>query len=83
MFFLVLNSISAVPSYSPSSDSVGRMCRSTSPSCVVGVAARRAAAEHLAFGEQLLVDLEAGDEADLRVEFGRLDIQRTILRGGY
>ena len=34
MFFWVLNSISAVPSYSPSSDSVGRMWRSTSPSCV-------------------------------------------------
>ncbi len=32
--FFVLNSISAVPSYSPSSDSVGRMWRSTSPSCV-------------------------------------------------
>ena len=31
--FFVLNSISAVPSYSPSSESVGRMWRSTSPSC--------------------------------------------------
>ncbi len=34
MFFLVLNSISAVPSYSPSSERVGRMCRRTVPSCV-------------------------------------------------
>ena len=67
MFFLVLNSISAVPSYSPSSESVGRMWRSTSPSWVVGVAARRAAAEHLVLGEELLVDLEPADEPDLGV----------------
>ena len=32
--FFVLNSMSAVPSYSPSSESVGRMWRSTSPSWV-------------------------------------------------
>ena len=32
--FFVLNSISAVPSYSPNSVSVGRMWRSTSPSWV-------------------------------------------------
>jgi hypothetical protein len=34
MFLRVLNSISAVPSYSPSSDRVGRMWRSTVPSWV-------------------------------------------------
>ncbi len=45
----------------------------------VGVAARRAMAEHLALGEQLLVDFEAGDEADFGVEFGRL-VQRAVLR---
>ena len=35
-----------------------------------GVVARRAAAEHLRFGEQLLVDLEAADKADLFVVDG-------------
>ncbi len=34
MFLRVLNSIRAVPSYSPSSERVGRMWRSTSPSWV-------------------------------------------------
>ncbi len=35
MFFLVLNSIRAVPSYSPSSERVGRMWRSMAPSWVL------------------------------------------------
>ena len=79
MFFLVLNSIRAVPSYSPSSDSVGRMCRST---CRRGSPYRPPGSGRTScVGEQLLVDFQAGDEAYFGVEVGRLEFQ-AILRGG-
>ena len=65
MFFRVLNSIRAVPSYSPSSDRVGRMWRRTDAVMALGVEPRRTAAEHLLLGEQLLVNLESDPQAYL------------------
>ena len=61
--FFVLNSISAVPSYSPSSRK--RRAHVAQHFAVVGlgVEPRRAAAEQLLPGQELLVHLQAGDQA--------------------
>jgi len=67
--FLVLNSMSAVPSYPPQLGQ-GRPHVAEDLGVVLGDSGRPAAAEELLGGQELLVDLEAGHEPDPGVVLG-------------